>query len=77
MRYDCEFIFIYPVNSTMYKLTEVYKVKNATMTYDYGIWDFNKGLNLVDISLVNRRLDLNNSVLTMEFYPNEFSHGKV
>lgn len=73
MRYDCEFIFIHPVNVTTYQLAEVYKVKNKTMIYDYGIWDYYKGLNLVDISLVKRRIDLNDSVLTIEFYNGDVS----
>lgn len=73
IRYDCQFIFIHPVDNIAYKLTEIYKIKNSTMVYDYGTWDYEKGLKIKDVSLLKRRIDLNNSVLTIEY----FSHLHV
>lgn len=63
--YDCEFFILYPINSTKFKLVEVYKVKGETITFDYGIWEEDTGLKTTELSWYWRRVNLKNITLVM------------
>ena len=61
---NCEFIVSYPVNSTIYKLVEIYKIKSQTVTFDFGIWNGEK-LEITDIPWYTRRRNFQNETLVM------------
>ena len=62
--YDCEFIIIQPMGHHLhrYKLTEIYQVKNKSFSFVFGTWS--GALNVTDVSFYERRLNLNESIIT-------------
>lgn len=70
--YDCEFIAIEPeVDGVIYKLSEIYEVKNKKFTLDFGAYHQEYGLTLSQQSFYNRRLDFNQTkTIVLNVYEN-------
>lgn len=64
--YNCEFIIAHTTNLNNYKLTEVYKLKDKTISFDYGVWDYRLGLITTNLTFYWRRLNLNHTELNLE-----------
>ena len=63
--YDCEFFVLHSIGLARFKVTEVYKVKDRTMTSDYGTWGEDFGLRPSELSWYWRRVNLKNMTLVM------------
>lgn len=59
--YDCEFIVIQPRNETVYRLTEIFTVKNKSFSLNLGAWERGYGLKVPNISFYLRRIDFQNT----------------
>lgn len=71
--YFCEFIIANRVNNYTFKLIELYKLKNKIISYDFAMWNNYSGLNTTNLSMLRRRMNLNNTELLWE----RFSFGKI
>ena len=61
--FNCEFIVVQEIQDNIYKLTEVYGLRNKAFTFDFGTW--NDGLlRISNLSFYWRRLNLNETVIT-------------
>ena len=60
---NTDFMIAYPVNSTSYKLIEIYKVKSKTVRLDFGAWHEGK-LEITNVPWYKRR-NLKNETLVV------------
>ena len=68
---DCEFILIEFVNKSIYKMAEIYTVKNKSFSLEFGTWDIN-GLSSSKRGFYRRRENFQGVKLTM-WYSGEVS----
>lgn len=76
---NCEFFIIQRFGDTSYKLTETYKVKNKSFSFDFGTWD--GVLNITNISSNRRRSNFNGTTINImdnhEFAEKVSIHSKT
>lgn len=59
--YDCEFIIIQRQNNTMFKFTEIYKIKDNAFSLDFGFRNEIIGLKISNDSFYRRRFNFQKS----------------
>ena len=68
IRLNSEFLVIRQENSTNYKLTEYYSIKNTSFTVDLGTWNTDFGLKMTKMSaFYTRRSNLRKCRITIVF----------
>lgn len=60
--FNCEFVVIQPIHNSLYKLSEIYQVKNNSFYFNFGTWG--DVLNATEMSFNRRRINFNGSIIT-------------
>lgn len=73
--YDCEFIIVQTKDKNIYKLSEIYSIKNQTFRNDFGTWDYKFGFDKSENrTFYWRRLNFNGSEIesvAFDYFPSK------